>query len=406
MFTKNFEYLTQIQDKAVGLIKEYKRIFLNWETGVGKTLPALKAPKEIGGTWLWVMSQNVQEKNIIEECKKFNLKPSFVFVNYRSLSKYEGHTFKGIVLDECHRLTPESAKDLRKIKFEYCICLSASITTERRALLKEVTGYVKSWRITLTEGMKNGIIPPMKIVGLEVPVDLDTALYSVPVKRMNRGSDEIPYRDYERRKRFINTDFFVQGCTFEEYLNVVSSEMDHWKNYYYHCKQQWVKDTRWLPLGALRKRILADHKAKYMQYIQQHLKGKRYVVFAETIEQIQGLEGTCIHSKMPKEEVERAIFKFNTKQIKVLNTVRMLNEGINLSDIDAVVILSLSGVDIQNIQRRGRSTRGVNPVVYVLYVPVTKDHVNFQKFIAGYEEKTKVLHIAELNNFEYGHFTD
>ena len=109
---------------------------------------------------------------------------------------------------------------------------------------------------------------------------------------------------------------------------------------------------------------------------------------------------------MSKEEVEKAIFKFNTKQIKVLNTVRMLNEGINLADIDAVVILSLSGVDIQNIQRRGRSTRGINPVVYVLYVPVTKDHVNFQKFIAGYEEKTKIMHIAELNNFEYGDFTD
>ena len=79
MFQKNLASLIEIQQQAVSFIKQYKRFFLNWETGIGKTLPALQAAHDIGGKWLWVMSQNVQEKNILAECKKFKLNPDIVF---------------------------------------------------------------------------------------------------------------------------------------------------------------------------------------------------------------------------------------------------------------------------------------------------------------------------------------
>jgi|694.fasta_scaffold01179_57 superfamily II DNA or RNA helicase len=409
MFQKNLASLIEIQQQAVSFIKQYKKFFLNWETGIGKTLPALQAAHDIGGKWLWVMSQNVQEKNILAECKKFKLKPDIVFVNYISLHKYCSATgFKGIILDECHRLTMKSASCLPEIPVEYCICLSASITPQRRVVLKEATGYVKAWKITLTEGMKLGIIPPMGIVGVEVPLDLDTDIYTAEMKRFTSSKPvHMNFDEYIfNSKRYIADDFIVRACTLKEYLQVIENEMEFWKQQYYSKKQEWLKDTRWLPLGGLRKRILADHKARSLDIIQEHLKGKRYVIFAESIEQLKKLQGEKIHSKLPKEDVEKAIKKFNTGKTNVLCTVRMLNEGINLSNIDAVVILSLNGIDVQNIQRRGRSTRGTNPVVYACYVPFTKDHQNFTKFVEGYEDKTRIITIDKLKTHMYEEFTD
>lgn len=409
MFQKNLESLKSIQQQAVEFIKLHKRFFINWETGIGKTLPALQAATDIGGKWLWVMSQNVQERNILAECKKFKLKPNITFVNYMSLEKYAGDTsFKGIILDECHRLTSKSAKSLVKIPTEYCICMSASITPDRRVVLRDATQYVKAWKITLNEGMKLGIIPPMVIVGVETPLDIDTDLYTAEMKRFT--SSKPVYMNFDEyifnSKRYIADDFVVRACTLKEYLQVIENEMEFWKQQYYSKKQEWLRDTRWLPLGGLRKRILANHKANHLGIIQEHLKGKRYVIFAESIEQLDKLQGEKIHSKLPKEDVEKAIKKFNTGKTNVLCTVRMLNEGINLSDIDAVVILSLNGIDVQNIQRRGRSTRGVNPVVYACYVPFTKDHQNFTKFVEGYEEKTRVITIDKLKTYAYEEFAD
>lgn len=408
MFTKNLESLKEIQQQAVSYIKEHKRFFINWETGIGKTLPALQAAHDIGGKWLWVMSQNVQEKNILAECKKFKIKPDITFVNYLSLDKHKGLSYTGIILDECHRLTDKSAVALPKIGHEYCICLSASITPQRRVTLKESTNYVKAWKITLKEGMKLGIIPPMTIVGVEMPLDIDDGLYMADMKRFSSAAPvTMTFDEYIfNSKRYISNDFSVRACTLKEYLQVIENEMEFWKQQYYSKHQDWIKDTRWFPLGGLRKRILAEHKANYLSVIQEHLKGKRYVIFAESIEQLNKLHGEKIHSKLPKEDVEKAIKKFNTGKTDVLCTVRMLNEGINLGNIDAVVILSLNGIDVQNIQRRGRSTRGVNPVVYACYVPFTKDHNNFTKFIESYEDKTRIVTIDKLKTHAYEEFTD
>jgi superfamily II DNA or RNA helicase len=408
MFQKNLESLKTIQKQAIEYIKLYKRFFINWETGIGKTLPALQAAHEIGGKWLWVMSQNVQEKNILAECKKFKIKPDIIFVNYMSLNKHIGLEYTGIILDECHRLTVKSAKTLPKIKHEYCICLSASITPERRVVLKEFTGYVKAWKITLKEGMKLGIIPPMTIVGVEMPLDLDDNVHTAAMKRFSSTAPVyMTFDEYVfNSKKYISNDFVIRACTLKEYLQVIENEMEFWKQQYYNKKQEWMRDTRWLPLGGLRKRVLAEHKANYLNIIQEHLKGKRYVIFAESIEQLDKLQGEKIHSKLPKEDVEKAIKKFNSGKVDVLCTVRMLNEGINLGNIDAVVILSLNGIDVQNIQRRGRSTRGVNPVVYACYVPFTKDHNNFSKFIENYEDKTRIVTIDKLKTYVYEEFTD
>ena len=74
----------------------------------------------------------------------------------------------------------------------------------------------------------------------------------------------------------------------------------------------------------------------------------------------------------------------------------MLNEGINLVNIDAVIILALNSTSVQNIQRRGRSVRGDNPLVIVLYVKDTKDEINFKEFTKDYKDFTTIRPITDF----------
>lgn len=405
MFQKNLEKLIEIQNGAVKFVKEKKRVVLNWETGVGKTLPALRSTEEIGGRWLWIMSQNIQEDNVKKEIAKFGIKSNIIFVNYLSLKNYVGRFFSGVVLDEAHRLTESSAYTLSDIVFEHAVALSASIPPDRMMLLKETLKLKKASvsRITMKQAIKYGILPPVNIIGVEIDIDSDTDLHYHTFKRFKNTPPEIinGYAEYLTRT-FIPGQFTVINCTLAEKLKIVESEMDFWneqyKKKYMDPKAQWMKNTRWMPLGGLRKSLLAELKNRYMPIVQEHLEGKRYVVFNENIKQIEDNEGVKIHSNIKKKDNLGSIEAFNSGETNVLQVAKMLNEGINLKDIDAVVILALTSVDIQNIQRRGRSVRGENPTVYVMYVKGTHDEKKFHKFIEEYKDTTSIVKINQLLN--------
>lgn len=403
MFKKNTEKLIEIQNKAVREVQAIKRVVLNWETGVGKTLPALKSSKEIGGRWLWIMSQNVQEDNVKREMIKFHIDSNISFVNYRSLGKYKGKSFTGIILDEAHKLTEQAAFDVKNINFEYAVALSASIPPDRLLLIKDALKLPLNGvsRITMKQAIKYGILPPINIIGVEIDIDSDTDLHEHTFKRFRNTEPEIidGYEEYLTRT-FIQGTFTVINCTLYEKLRIVEHEMNFWqeqyKKKYLDPKYAWIKNARWMPLGGLRKNLLAELKNRYMPIVQQHLKGQRYVVFNENINQIEVNQGTKIHSNIKKRDNLDAIESFNNGETDVLQVAKMINEGINLKNIDAVVILALSTVDIQNIQRRGRSVRGDEPTVYVLYVKNTHDETKFHKFIEEYKETTSIVNINQL----------
>ena len=402
MFKKNLEKLNQLQDEAVALIATEKRVLLNWETGVGKTLPALRSAQQLKGKWLWLMSQNIQENNIKKEMLHFNINADITFVNYRSAKRQVNKQYTGVILDEAHRLTPTSAKDVAKINATYFVALSASVPEDRLLLLKKTIKYHNVSKITMKQAIKYGIIPPVHIIGVELNLDLDDNRYTVPIKRYNstdKPQEFYSYQHYESVK-FKPAQFVVRNCTLADKLKVIETEMEYWKQqnskHYGDPKFRWIKDTKWLPLGALRKNTLAELKSKYIHLVQKLVDGKRYVVFNENIEQIESNEGTSIHSKLKKVDNLESIEEFNRGNINVLQVAKMINEGINLVNIDAIIILSLSSSDIQNIQRRGRSVRGETPTIYVMYVADTKDEENFIKFVQDYKDTTRIISINQL----------
>jgi len=84
------------------------------------------------------------------------------------------------------------------------------------------------------------------------------------------------------------------------------------------------------------------------------------------------------HSSMDYEEKMQMLQAFKDGKIKVMVTVKSLDEGTNVPDIDAIIITAGSGVPRQMIQRMGRGLRtfeGKEDVkIYQLYIPNTKDY--------------------------------
>lgn len=402
-FERNFKALSNLQDTVPGLVEENHSVILQWETGVGKTLPALRTAEKLGGKWLWVMSMNIQENNVKAEMMKFKIRANIKFIHYASLHK-EVNSYTGIILDEVHKLTENYAVHFKKINTKYVLGLSASIPDDRKLLLQDLLKPAWS-KVTMARAMQLGILPPIQIIGVELDINLDPNRYNVCMKRFKSVEDhpyelnQMSFSDY-MMSSYIQHNFMVTGCTLKQRLQVVEREMEFWKDLQRTNwqKYSWTSETRFLPLGSERKRVLADFKSRFMPIIEQRLKNKnfRYVVFNENIDQVESNDGVKIHSQQKSVDNVQAIKDFNEGRTNVLQVVKMLNEGINLVNIDAVIILALNSTSVQNIQRRGRSVRGDNPLVIVLYVKDTKDEINFKEFTKDYKDFTTIRPITDF----------
>jgi superfamily II DNA or RNA helicase len=82
-----------------------------------------------------------------------------------------------------------------------------------------------------------------------------------------------------------------------------------------------------------------------------------------------------IHSHLKKGEIEQQLKEFKAATHGVLLTCRMLDEGLDVPEIDAALLVSSTKSKTQRIQRFGRALRkeGKKPIIITLYIPETKE---------------------------------
>ncbi len=71
----------------------------------------------------------------------------------------------------------------------------------------------------------------------------------------------------------------------------------------------------------------------------------------------------------------------------------MAQEGLNLTDIEVCIIVQLDGEIRGFLQKVGRSLRGKDPKVYILYVENTKDEEYLRKALDEIKIPAKTLMI-------------
>ena len=400
----------EIQSRAVHLISLHDRLLLSWATGVGKTLGFIKIQEFLNAQETWIVVAEVAHiKNWEDEYKKHGkehlLNKTRIFC-YASLKNNLNAKIDLLCLDEGHHATSELRLDhLSSISATKIVALTATLSQEKRWSLEGLFGRFNLFSITLKQAIAWGIIPEPKvfIIPLELnKVDKNCKLEQSWGKKKERVEIECDYLDrwnyIKFKDKYPNVTLTLR-CTEWQKNFYYNEQSEYWRKMYMRSRQEFQK-VKWLLTGAERKRFLGNIKSEKVKPFIEKLSTKRYICFCTSIEQAEYLGGNnAIHSKMDEGTPAESIEAFNNGVIDNLFVVGMLQEGQNLNNIEAGIIIQLDNEDRPFVQKSGRALRAKEPILLVFYYKDTRDEEYLAKILEGIEPEY-VRIVTDVNEIE------
>lgn len=359
-------------------LQQEQFVLLEWATRTGKMIGGLNCAT---GKTLVVSPTNLINSMWMEKC-------NHKVICYASLHK-ELNDYDTVILDEAQHCSERvmgilDAWLLNNPKLRL-ILLSATVPYQVKVWWNKRKNF--TWRIDIQQAVDWGIIPAPQIicVGLSLKNDKRVHLY-------HKGRDKskknkiVGYKTKEFwdsiRDRSVN--LLVQ-CTEVEWFEMINNDIDYWKKLEDDPNSKvngQIISNRIKMLGNERKKMFSQLKNRYIRKITNHFKleDKRVIYFCNDIPQAEWLdERYAVHSK--KKGSESLVEKFNEGEIDKLVSIKVLDEGVSVYDVDAAVIIQTSGSEIQNVQRTGRSLLSTTPLIIILYYKNTRDQEYVEKFV-------------------------
>lgn len=246
--------------------------------------------------------------------------------------------FEMIVLDEAHRYgSIENIQPILNNDFRYKLGVTATLKRSDGAdeRLEELIGKVV-YTYETKDAVQDGVLSEFEIVN--VGVDLNA-------EEMEK---------YTKHTRTIDSS----GMTMTQALSVMNDRSN----------PKWGKAVGVVRATAWRKAIISNAKCKMdaLLDIVRKEKDKKIIIFNETIKMAElerkllkkeGFESEIYHSKMKKQD---AIERFRNGETKILVSVKSLNEGLDVKDVDVGIRVAGTSQDRDTIQRLGRGLRVVD----------------------------------------------
>ena len=259
--------------------------------------------------------------------------------------------FDMIVLDEVHRYgSIENIRPLLQNEFKYKLGLTATLKRSdgEDKKLTDLIGPVV-YEYTTEDAVKQGILSKFEIIN--IGVDLN----------------ELERQKYNKYTEIVNRDGF-QGM----FQVVYNQGHPMW-----HKAVSAVRNTTW------RKAVISNAKNKMKTLIEivKKEKDKKIIIFNETIKMAElerkllkkeGFHSEIYHSKKKNQE---AIEKFKSGEVNILVSVKSLNEGLDVKDVDIGIRVAGTNQDRDTIQRLGRSLRIVEGKQSKYYQIYCKDTI-------------------------------
>jgi superfamily II DNA or RNA helicase len=359
-----FQKKSEIQERAYEeLAANNFRGQAHMATGVGKTrlaiLVAERRHKEAdtGELLLVVPTVRLRDNNWQDEFNKWSsqeLYDKFERSCYVSINKIKGRHFKYVILDEAHHITEANSEFFANNTVDEIIIMTATAPKDQmKALMLEVLAPVV-FTYTLENGIEDGIIPPFWLYVVEVDLD-GTDKYLVG------GSKAKPFLQTERsRYEYLTKNFNT----------AIMANRNGTKPWMVNRAMQ----ARTQFISTLRSKTFIASKI-----LQQIPEDQRVILFCGSIAQAEELlAGKTYHS----ETTADALQAFQNEELNQLATVRAVNEGINIPNLDTAIIVQITSQDKDLIQRLGRVIRWHKdlrePIIYVIVARDTQDMVWFQ----------------------------
>lgn len=375
-----------------------QNLALQWATGVGKSRVAIEYCRNLIDNnktkILLVVAEIAHKDNWTKEFVKWGVEVSYVTMEcYASLKKYRNSSWDLIIFDEMHHLETDIRLGIIKtLHSNKVIALSATISNVVLQELTNIFGKFYISKASLNDAIENNWLPTPKIFLIPMKLDLiNKSEIIIEEWGKKNATKNIIYCDYSQRWEYLrrkkvmpNVSLYIHCTQYEKYC-YLSENFEYWKSQYFQKRQEYLK-TKWLRYGSLRKRYLGELKTDKVKELLSTLKDKRYICFCTSIEQAEFLgKERAIHSE--KKETAEIINDFNNKKINSLFAVGMLQEGQNLPDIEAGIIVQLDGKERPFIQKFGRTLRAETPEQYIFYYENTRDEEYLQKILEGIDPK-------------------
>lgn len=400
----------ELQIQSLSLIKRSSRVALQWCTGLGKSRAAIemanylivKKMKECGEMFhiLLVVAETAHKANWKAEFEKWNLRTSYVVTEcYASLNKYRFTSWDLVIFDEAHHLGTDLKMDiLFELQVKNAILLSATLPDQTMQAVSGRFGEFETSKVSLKQAIEWGILPKPKVY--LIPLTLNSIYPNCTIiEEWGKKEKRITYKckfherwEYLRNKaKYPNVTLEI-SCTQQQKYDYLSDQFEYWKKQFFRTRQDYTKN-KWLQTGSKRKRFLGECKTDSVRILLHKLQNMRYICFCTSIEQAELLGGrNAIHSER-KNSLE-VIDNFNLKKIDSLFAVGMLQEGQNLTDIEAGVIVQLDGEERAFIQKFGRSLRATDPIQFIFYYKDTRDTEYLENVLEGINKE----YITEVDN--------
>ena len=337
----------QVQKDALDIALKHNRCGLGISMGVGKTLIGLKyidhlQTNNMGKLRVLVVAPKLSIfESWKEDAKKFNIAINDIkFTTYLSLHKLNPGDFDVLVLDECHSLLVGHIAFLG----HYTGKILGLTGTPPRYLKSEKGQMVQKFcpvifKYITDEAVDDDILNDYRIV-----------IHKMALNTVNNVSVKLK-----------NNNFYT-------------SEV---KNYQYWTSRIMTANTKKQEQIAsiMRMKALMDFKTKevYAKSLLDEIEDK-CIVFANTQDQADRI---CKHSyHSTNDDSELNLLNFKKGKITKLSCVLQLNEGVNIPDLRAGIIMHAYGNERKSSQRIGRLLR-LNPedtaVIHILCYKGTVD---------------------------------
>jgi superfamily II DNA or RNA helicase len=136
-----------------------------------------------------------------------------------------------------------------------------------------------------------------------------------------------------------------------------------------------------MQLGIKRKQHFNKIKLRILPKLLSKTSELKTVIFYGNIEDAP-VGANLIHSK--DKSSSKYLELFNNGEINHISSVEMITRGINLTKIEAGILMSLMKDPRVQIQKIGRVLRSESPIIYIVYVKGTKDETVLKTFISNY----------------------
>lgn len=367
----------EIQQQALDIALKYKRSGMGISMGVGKTLIGLRYLTHL-------QEQNMHKLNVLvvapklsifdtwkDDAVKFGIDQKVMdqitYTTYLSLNKFNPHSYDIVVLDECHSLLDSHETFLSAYQGRILGLTGTPPRYGNTEKGKMVAKYCPIlYKYITDDAVDDNILNDYRIIVHKMPLGTDSVI-PVVMKNNNFYTSEKKSYDYW-------TNRIIQADT---------------------KKQEQIA-------SVMRMRVMMDFRTKenYAKYLLNEIEDK-CIVFCNTQAQADRVCKHSVHSENPDAEANLEMFKKD--KIDKLSCVLQLNEGVNIPNLRAGVIMHAYGNERKSSQRIGRLLR-LNPddtaVVHILCYSGTVDERWTAEALRDLDPTKIKYHEVNLSDYE------